>query len=129
MQRTPNPEPKMTTYPTLAEALAIAPTKFAKAVVEFDHATEGRRFVLIACHPSEFAKAIRQTPVPEIVALIGACMVPAAPVVTVAEKCERCGKDATTSRKEWSRFNGRRVQVTAHYCTACDKTLAVMANN
>lgn len=42
-------------------------------------------------------------------------------------RCERCGEKLDTrsaySQKEWSRFGGKKIQVTTHYCTGCHKTL------
>lgn len=42
-------------------------------------------------------------------------------------KCERCGEKIDTrtaySQTEWSRFNGQKVQVIAHYCDDCKQLL------
>lgn len=41
--------------------------------------------------------------------------------------CERCGEKIDTrtaySQLEWSRFSGKKVQVKAHYCNGCRRTL------
>ena len=42
-------------------------------------------------------------------------------------RCERCGEkvDSRTaySQLEWARFGGKKVQVKAHYCEGCRRTL------
>ena len=126
----------MTTHETLEQARdAAASVAAAAAIIEIDHATQGRCYIVAKCGVDALRKALAARPMPEIQRVIADhdTLTEADRAARTAEllrtetRCERCHKqiDGNTaySQEERTSWGGRSVRVTAYYCDSCRSLL------
>jgi len=126
----------MTTHETLEQARdAAASVAAAAAIIEIDHATQGRCYIVAKCGADALGKALVARPMPAILSVIGDhdILTDADRAARTAEwlrtetRCGRCKEqiDGNTAyqQDERARFGGRVVIVTAHYCESCRSLL------
>lgn len=127
-----------TTYKTLDEARTGASQ--AVAIIEIDHATEGRCFIGCRASINVMRRALADRPMPEIVRLI-ASHTTRTPENIKADRqhdlktntrCDRCSTkvDGTTCyhQRETGNLAGSAVPVTAYYCSGCETMLKAVGH-
>lgn len=125
----------MTTHKSIEAARGAAKTTpEVHCIIEIDHATEGRCYIGCKAPMKSLEIALRNKPMVEIKKLVAEhSILTASETAAIREKdllehtkCERCGKkiDGNTAYSQQESF--QRMRVTAWYCDACRKLLAMI---